>query len=144
MTKFYASNGFCSHFHNICPSALKLYTEVNDTQEELSSFIYQRPEMLRNINFFCVEVTQKVIPNKKKFLFDAKKSNISKYFWRLVNKRRKILLCIVNLCVKFQCRGTNVVEMRAKTVWRVKFRHFESIFLPPLFLTEKHLYFWSF
>ena len=22
--------------------------------------------------------------------------------------------------------------------------HFESVFLPPLFLTEKHLYFWSF
>ena len=68
-----------------------------------------------------------------------KKSNISKHFWTLVNKRRKFLLCIVNLCVKFQCWGTNIVEMRAKTVWCVKNRRFASIFLPPDFFTKKHV-----
>ena len=63
------------------------------------------------------------------------KSNISMHLWTLVNKRWKFLLCMVNLCVKFQCWGTNIVEMRAKTVWCVKNRRFASIFLPPLFLT---------
>ena len=56
-----------------------------------------------------------------------KKSNISKHFWRLVNKRRKFLLCIVNLCVKFQCWKTYIVEMRAKTVWCVKIICFRSL-----------------
>ena len=50
------------------------------------------------------------------------------HFWTLVDKRRKKLLCILDLCVKFQCWGTNIVEMRAKTVWRVKNHWFSPIF----------------
>ena len=66
------------------------------------------------LQYFCsrflrVKVNQGKIPTKNKIQFDA-------YFWMLVNKIHKNVVCILVLRVKLHSQWIKVVEMRAKSV----------------------------
>jgi hypothetical protein len=101
------------------------------------NFIDQHPQMLRKNAFYA--------SNWIFFLSDffyslrREKGIFSKHLWMLVNKIWKNVVYIVVLHVKLEPRRIQIVEMRAKFVWQVKFHRFTPIFLPPWFLTKKHV-----
>ena len=94
-------------------------------------FLHQPSKMIGKNTFY----TSKWIKNnfrKNKVSLRSGKGIFSVHFSRLVNKIRKNCTFMFVLHVKLQSQQIKTLEMRATSVWRVKFRRFTPIYYYPL------------
>ena len=81
---------------------------------------------------FTRQSESKIIFGQNKVSLRSGKGILSVHFSRLVNKIRKNCTFMFVLHVKLQSQQIKTLEMRATSVWQVKFRRFTPIYYYPL------------